>query len=66
MEWTNEAYQALGRKGVENLSDEDFLSLAKAQKDFCPDMLLFNTEREILEMFYRAFGRKFKGLNETK
>ena len=50
-------YQSLLREQVEQLPIEEFHKLALSQSKFWPDMLNFNTEEEIVEMFYKAYNR---------
>jgi hypothetical protein len=43
---------------IHNLPINEFHELAKKQSFMFPDMLLFQTEEETLNMFYSAYKRK--------
>lgn len=52
------AFQETGTESLQNMPLDKFHEWALIQKNLFPDMLYFNTEEEIIDMFYKAFNRR--------
>jgi len=55
--WRKE-FQSPSKGDLTKIPIEDFHKWALLQSKIFPDMLNFNTEEEILDMFYKVYHRK--------
>ncbi len=55
---TSKKWTDLSWDEIHNLPIDEFDKLAKIQSFIFPNILLFQTEEETIDMFYRAYKRK--------